>query len=80
MKQIGEVKDYFSHVEVAAVKLSGVLKLGDKIKIIGGNTDFEQIIESMQINKQAVEKAKKGDEVGIKITEKARKGYKVYKI
>ena len=78
-KQIGEVSNYFDHVGVAAIKLTAALKVGDTIEIKGGETDVEQKIESMQIQHKAVEKAKKGDEIGIKVKEKVRKGYKVFK-
>ena len=80
-KQIGTVSNYFEHVGVAALKLDGALKVGDKVHIVGGeDTDFEQKIASMQIHNKAVKKAKKGDEVGIKVEKKVRKGYKVFKV
>lgn len=78
-KQIGVVSNYFDHVGVAAIKLTVALKVGAKVRIQGGETDFEQEIKSMQIHKDKVEKAKKGDEVGIKVSEKVRKGYRVFK-
>ncbi|HJX51070.1 MAG TPA: translation elongation factor-like protein [Candidatus Nanoarchaeia archaeon] len=79
-KIIGEVMNYFDHVSVAAIKLVAPLKVGDIVRIVGGETDFEQKIESMQINRNSVKTAKKGDEIGIKISEKVRKGYKVFKL
>jgi len=79
-KPIGVVTNYFDHVNAAAIKLSAGLKVGDKIKIQGGDVDFEQEVESMQINREDVKKAKKGDEIGIVVKEKVRKGYKVFKI
>jgi len=79
-KQIGVVSNYFEHVKVASIKLGAGLKKGDKIKIVGGEVDFEQPVKSMQINREDVEKAKKGDEVGVKVKKKVRKGYKVFKI
>ncbi len=78
-KQIGVVSDYFAHVNAIAVKLTATLKVGDTIKIKGGETDFEQKVESMQIDHKPVASAKKGDEIGILVKEKARKGYKVFK-
>ncbi|MEK6830438.1 MAG: hypothetical protein AABX77_00215 [Nanoarchaeota archaeon] len=78
-KQIGEVSNYFSHVEVAAIKLTAPLKIGDNIKITGGEVDFEQPVKSMQIQHKQVSSAKKGDEIGIKISGKVRKGYKVFR-
>lgn len=79
-KQIGTVSNYFEHVGVIAIKLDAPLKVGDKIKIVGGEVDFEQTVESIQIQNKSVKSAKKGDEVGVKIKEKARKGYKVFKV
>ena len=79
-KPIGIVSNYFAHVNVIAIKLKGGLKVGDEIKIVGGEVDFEQPIKSMQIQNKKVDSAKAGDEVGIKIKGKARKGYKVFKV
>lgn len=79
MKKVGVISNYFAKVGVAAIKLSAALKVGDKIKIKGGEVEFEQTVKSMQIHGKDVEKAKKGDEVGIKVSEKVRKGYKVSK-
>lgn len=77
-KEIGTVSGYFSHVGVAAIKLSGDLKVGDKIHIKGYTTDFEQKIGSMQIEKKNVKQAKKGHHIGIKVSEKVRPGDKVF--
>lgn len=77
-KQIGKVTNYFEHVKAAAIKLNGTLKVGDKIKITGGENEFEQPVKSMQINRKEVKEAKKGDEIGIIVDQKVRKEYKVY--
>lgn len=77
---IGEVFTYFSHVSVAGIKLSGTLKVGDKIRIKGATTDFEITVDSMQIERNPVEEAKAGDSIGIKVPDKVRGGDKVYKI
>jgi len=77
-KEIGEISTYFTHVGVAAIKLSGKLKIGDKIHIKGHTTDFEQKVESMQIEKEKVTQAKKGDHIGIKVEEKVRPHDKVF--
>ena len=79
-KEIGVVSNYFEQVGVISIKLTAGLKIGDTIKVVGGDVDFEHEVDSMQIQNKAVEKAKKGDDIGIKISGKARKGYKVYKI
>jgi len=80
-KLVGKVTHYFSNIGVAVVDLSGPLSQGDEIRIVGGeNTDFNQKVDSMQVDYKAVEKAKKGDSMGLKVSEKVREGYKVYKI
>ncbi|MEX0920344.1 MAG: translation elongation factor-like protein [Candidatus Pacearchaeota archaeon] len=71
-KKIGTVSGYFSHVGVAAIKLSNNLKVGDKIHIKGHTTDFETQIKDMQINRKDVKEAKKGDHIGIKVPDKVR--------
>jgi putative protease len=78
-KQIGVVSNYFKHVKAAAIKLSAPLKVGDKIKVVGGEKDFEMKVDSMEIDRKKVEKAKKGDEVGLLVPEDVHKGNKVYK-
>ena len=79
-KQIGVVSNYFEKIGVASIKLTAGLKVGDKIKVVGGEVDFEHSIKGMQINREEIKKAKKGNEVGVKIKEKFRKGYNIFKI
>ena len=71
-KEIGRVSGYFSHVEVAAIKLSGVLKVGDTIHIKGHTTDFEVKVKGIQIERADVKATKKGDHIGIKVPDKVR--------
>jgi len=81
MEEIGYVEHYFSKISVAAIKITnGSLKIGDRIRIKGATTDFEQVVESMEINKQKIEEAKPGDEIGIKVIDRVREGDKVYKV
>jgi len=79
-KLIGKVIHYFSKIGVAVIGLSDTLKVGETIRIVGGETDFNQVIESMEIEHQKVEIAKAGDSVGLKVSQKVRDGYKVYKL
>ncbi len=71
-KEIGRVSSYFSHVEVAAIQLSGKLKVGDKVHIKGHTTDFEVSVDGIQIERKDVKEAKKGDHIGIKVPDKVR--------
>lgn len=80
-KPIGKVSHYFSNIGVAVVDLSSSLRKGDTVRITGGEeTDFEQKVDSMQIDHKEVSSAKKGDSVGMKVKEKVREGYKVFKV
>lgn len=80
-KPVGQVTHYFSEIKVAVLKIVSPIKEGDEIRIIGGeNTDFTQNVSSMQIDHKEVGSAKKGDDVGLKVKEKVREGYKVYKV
>ena len=78
MKEVGEIFQYYSDIGVAAIKLSKELKIGDKIKIQGHTTSFEQNVESIQIEHKAVQKAKAGSEIGIKVDDKVRRHDKIY--
>ncbi|MBZ1348375.1 MAG: hypothetical protein KYQ20_01230 [Candidatus Nealsonbacteria bacterium] len=77
---IGRISHYFGNIGVAVIGLFKPVKIGDTLRIVGGETDFTQIIESMEVDHKKVEEAKKGDSVGFKITQKVREGYKVYKL
>ena len=54
---IGTVSDFFARPVVAAIELTGALKVGDKIHIKGHTTDLELVVDSMQINNVNVEEA-----------------------
>jgi putative protease len=79
-KLIGKITHYFGAIAVAVIELSGALKVGDTIRIVGGATDFTQQVESLEIEHKKVETAKAGDSAGLKVDQKVREGYKVYKI
>ena len=77
---IGTVSEFFARPVVAGIDLNGQIRIGDKIKIKGHTTDLELVVNSMQIDNVFVQEAKAGDSVGIKVTDRVRKGDSVYKI
>lgn len=79
-QQVGTVSHYFTNAEVAAIELTGDLKVGDTVHIVGHTSDFTQQIDSMQIEHEVVETATSGDHIGIKVGEKARQNDKVFRI
>ncbi len=76
---VGKVTHFFGKASVAAIGLTAPLSVGDTILIRGATTEFEQVINSMQIEKQDIEKAEAGQEIGVKVMDKARVGDLVYK-
>ncbi len=77
---IGKVSDFFARPVVAGIELTAPLKIGDRIHIQGHTTDLEFVVESMQINNVNVQEAKRGDSVGVKVTDRVRRGDTVCKV
>jgi len=77
---IGKVTDFFARPVVAGIGLTAPVNVGDKIHIKGHTTDMELTIDSMQINNVDVKQAKAGDLIGIKVSERVRRGDIVYKV
>jgi len=77
---VGKVSDFFARPVVAGIELTGSLKVGDKIKIKGHTTELEMTVGTIQINNADVTEAKAGDSIGIKVTDRVRKGDNVYRI
>jgi len=79
-KLIGEITHYFGKIGVAVIKLKSPLKAEDEIRVKGGeDTDFTQKVQSMEVEHKKIKTAK-AESIGIKIKEKVREGYKVYKL
>ena len=78
--QIGQITHYFDHINVAALTLTEPLRVGDTIHILGHTTDFRQEVTSLQIDHQAVDEAKPGDDVGMKVIQKVHAHDKVFKL
>jgi len=79
-EKIGQVSNFFTKPMVAAIKLDATLRVGDQIHIKGHSTDLTLEVTSMQIDKEAVESADAGQEVGIKCPNRARAGDDVYRV
>lgn len=79
-ERIGVVSHYFSHLAVAAVVLEGELAVGDTIHIKGHTTDLTEKVESIQIEHKNIERAGKGEDVGIRVKDHVREHDVVYKV
>lgn len=80
MKEVGKVTHYYGKLGVAIVELSDSLRVGDKIKIEGNKAEFDQTVESMEVERQQVTDAKAGDVVGLKVSERVSEGATVYRL
>jgi len=75
---VGKVIHYYDKIGVAVIVLKKALKVGDKIKLVHGDNNFEQVVESMQLEHAQVTEGKKGQEVAVKVDNEARTGVLVY--
>lgn len=79
--KIGEVFHFYGKIGVAAIRLTdGDLSIGDTIQVQGPSTDLTQIVDGMQIEHANVTHAARGQEVGVKVKERAREKDFVYKV
>ena len=78
-QEIGKVIHYFDKAMVAVVKLSGNISIGDTIKVVKGENEFEMKVESMQVEHKPVDSGKAGDEVAIKIDNPTKEGALIYR-
>ncbi len=80
-QEIGYISNYFGNIEVAIIEMTkGTLVKGDTVHFKGKTTDFTTTVSSMQIDHEQVEKVKKNDSLGLKVSEKVRKTDKVFKV
>ena len=78
-EEVGKVSHYFSRIGVAIVELKATLSVGDQVLVKGPTSDFEQVIESMQIEHVNVSTAKKGDSIGLKVNKLVKPNDVLYK-
>lgn len=80
-EEVGVVDHWFGHIRVAGVRVTnGSIKVGDKLHFKGHTTDFEEVVQSIQVEHETIQEAKKGAEIGLKVSEKVRPRDKVFKV
>jgi len=77
--EVGRVTHFFTKISVAVVELSATLAVGETILIKGPTTDFEQVVESMQIEHENIERGEAGQSIGLKVEQRVREEDIVYK-
>lgn len=79
-KEIGKVIHYFDKAMVAVIRLTDSLSIGDSVKFVQGENEFIQTINSMEVEHKKIQSAGKGDEVAVKVEQKAKEGTRVCKV
>jgi len=80
-KEIGLVTHYFGKLSVAIIKITDdTLSPGDTIHIKGHTTNLTQPVASIEVDRKPIAQAKKGDDIGIKVTDHVRDNDVVYKV
>jgi putative protease len=77
--EVGCITHFFSKINVAVVELTAPLVVGDRILIKGPSTDFEQAVESMQIEHKNIQRAEAGQSIGLKLAQRVKEKDTVYK-
>jgi translation elongation factor EF-1alpha len=77
--EIGRIAHFFAKISVAVIELTAPLAVGDTIVVKGPTTDFKQVVESMQIEHNNVQRAVAGQSIGLKVVERVREKDTVYK-
>jgi putative protease len=78
---VGKVTDYFAKIGVAGIQMTaGFLSVGETIRIKGHTTDVTQVVDSIQVEHQAVQRVEAGTTIGIRVKERVRKGDSVLKV
>jgi len=77
--EIGYISHFFSKINVAIIELTLPLSVGDHILVKGPLTDFNQKVESMQIDRKEIHRVEGGQSVGLKLAQLAKEKDIVYK-
>lgn len=77
-KLIGKITHYYNKLGVGIIDLIDVVKINDKLHFKGHVTDFEQVVDSMQVEHQPVTEAKPGEIIGLKTISPVREGDEVF--
>lgn len=77
-KKLGKVTHFYDKIGVAVLELTGAIKIGDQVKFVKNEEEFEQTVDSLQLDRKEIKSAKKGDDVAIKVDKPVKTGTLVY--
>ncbi|MCH7644449.1 MAG: hypothetical protein IH974_06385 [Myxococcales bacterium] len=74
-RDIGVVTHYYPRVDAAVVTVGpGELHTGDTVHFRGHTTDFYQTLDRLELDRQPIKVAKPGQQVGVHVSHRVRKG------
>ena len=76
---LGKVTHFFDKINVAVIRLDRTVRAGEPVHFLGRSTDFQQTVDSMQVEHQAVQEGAPGTEVAVKVLQPVRAGDSVYR-
>lgn len=77
--QIGKVTHYYGKLGVAVVEvLSQALRVGDMIRISGHDSEYTQVVTSLQVEHEKIPMVNAGESCGIKVERPVKAGDMVY--
>ncbi len=80
MEKIGRVEMFFAKPSAAVIQLTAPLRVGETIYVKGHTTDFQQVVSSMQVDRQEIQDGAAGQSVGVQMKDRCRKHDVVYKL
>lgn len=81
-KTLGKVTHFFDKISVAIIALTEALTVGEKIKFVDEKhgVNFEQTVDSLQLDHKELTRADSGTEVATKTIQPVKEGTLVYKL
>ena len=81
---IGEVTHYYPKIMVAVITLVEQLNVGDNVHFKSPTgriewVDFEQKVDSMEIDRKKIQSAESGQEIAIRVEQRVRKRDLIFK-
>ena len=80
MEEIGQIEQFFAHPSASIITLKAPLRVGERIYVKGHTTDFQQAVDSMQIDRQPIPEGQAGQSIAVKMAQRCRRHDVVYKL
>lgn len=79
-QEVGVITHFWSKIGVAGIHMEAPVDLGDHIHVRGHSDDFEQDVDSIEIDHAKVAHVDAGSDVGIRLNAQAHEHDRVFKM